>query len=57
MAVEASTVVVVVSTAVASTAVEAHASALHGSKVELRTLLSEARALRAELEMSGAIVA
>jgi len=52
VAVEASTVVVV-----ASTAVEAHASALHGSKVELRTLLSEARALRAELEMSGAIVA
>ena len=47
---------VVVSTAVEAT-VEAYASALHGSKAELRTLLSEARALRAELEMSGAIVA
>jgi len=55
--VEEASTVVVVSTAVASTAVEAYASALRGSKVELRTLLSEARALRAELEMSGVIVA
>ena len=53
---------VVVSTVVAvSTVVEAavaaHASAARGSKVELGTLLSEARASQAELATSRAIVA
>ena len=48
--------VVVVSTAVEA-AVAAHASAARGSKVERRTLLSEARASQAELATSRAIVA